>query len=171
MSTFDDDYDLNRIIVRPLYFGMLINIFLPVAGLFVCYYFNNQAQARHVNLLGESAELVFYIFLALALSEALIAIWWRTMLFKTPMIKTKETFEKDFSDEYLRRCRPLFILIASISVYGYVYFYLTSEFNAAAWFVVGSFLVFQLVRPRHGLVRKLIEQQQQLVDKGQFRAT
>jgi len=169
MNTFrdDDDYDLNRIIVRPLYFGLLSNIVLPVAGLFVCYYYNNKGPLW--NRLGDSADLVFYLFLAAAVAEVALAIWWRTKLFKTPMIRTRETFEKDFSDEYLRRSRPLFFLIASISIYGYVYFYLTGQFNAAAWFVVGSFLVFQLVRPRHGLVRRLIDHQKELVDKGQFR--
>lgn len=167
-STIDTDYDLNRIIVRPLYFGMFVNILLPIAGLFVCYYYNNQNEGLRVNWLGGSEDMVFYLFLAMALSETAFAIWWRTTLFKKPMIKTRETFEKDFSDEYLRRCRPLFILIASISIYGYVLFFLTGQFNSAAWFVVGSFLVFQLVRPRHGLVRKLIDQQEQLVQKGQF---
>ena len=165
-SLVDDDYDLNRIIVRPLYFGMLSNIILPVAGLFVCYYVNNMGPRP--NMLGGSSDMVFYLFLAMALGETLLAVWWRTKLFKAPMIRTRETFEKDFSDEYLKRSRPLFIMIASISIYGYIYFYLTSEFNAAAWFVVGSFLVFQLVRPRHGLVRKLIDHQKQLVEKGEF---
>ncbi len=165
-SLVNDDYDLNRIIVRPLYFSMLSNIILPVAGLFVCYYVNNQGPRP--NMLGESSDLVFYLFLAMAACEMALAIWWRTTLFKSPMIRTAETFEKDFSDQYLMRSRPLFILIASISIYGYIYFYLSGEFNAAAWFVVGSFLVFQLVRPRHGLVRKLIDHQKELVEKGQF---
>ena len=168
-SLIDDDYDLNRIIVRPLYFGMLSNIILPVAGLFVCYYFNNKGPRP--NMLGESSDMVFYLFLAMAVGETALAVWWRTKFFKSPMIRTKETFERDFSDEYLKRSRPLFILIASISIYGYIYYYLTGEFNAAAWFVVGSFLVFQLVRPRHGLVRKLIEQQKKLVEQGQFLQT
>jgi len=169
MNTFrdDDDYDLNRIIVRPLYFGLLSNIIVPVAGLFVCFYINNKGPRW--NMLGDSADLVFYLFLAMAAAETAFAIWWRAKLFKSPMIRTRETFEKDFSDEYLHRSRPLFILIASISIYGYIYFYLTGQFNAAAWFVVGSFLVFQLVRPRHGLVRKLIDHQKELVEKGQFR--
>ncbi|PWB74285.1 hypothetical protein C3F09_04210 [candidate division GN15 bacterium] len=167
MSAYqDDDYDLNRIIIRPLYFGLLANIVVPVALLFVCYYINNRGPRP--NALGDASDMVFYIFLVLAVAECGLAIWWRTKLFKSPMIRTKETFERDFSDEYLRRSRPLFILIASISIYGYIYFYLTGQFNAAAWFVVGSFLVFQLVRPRHGLVRKLIDHQKQLVEKGQF---
>lgn len=165
-NILDDDYDLNRIIVRPLYFGMLTNIILPVVGLFVCYYFNNKGPRP--NMLGGSSDMVFYLFLAMAAMEVAVAFWLRTKFFQSPMIRTKETFEKDFSDEYLKRCRPLFIMISSISIYGFIYYYLTSEFNAAAWFVVGSFLVFQLVRPRHGLVRKLIEKQQKLVEQGQF---
>lgn len=172
MSTFrnDDDLDLNAIIVRPLYFGLLSNVVVPIGLLFVCYYWNNN-RGPLPNRIGEATDLVLYLFVALAAIEAVFAVLWRGKLFKTPMVRSRETFQKDFSDEYLRRCRPLFILIASISLYGYVLFYLTGMFNQAAWFVIGSFLVFQVVRPRHGLIQRLIDQQKKLVESGQFLAS
>jgi hypothetical protein len=168
MNTFmDDDYDLNRIIVRPLYFGLLINIVIPIGLLFLCYYYN-QHNAPLPNRVGDAGDTLLYLFIAVAAVEVLMVVLWRNKLFATPMIRSKETFEKDFSDEYLKRSRPLFVVIASLSIYGYVYFYLTGMFNQAAWFVVGSFLVFQLVRPRHGLLRKLLDRQKKLVESGEF---
>ncbi len=166
-ETSSYEYDLNRIIIKPLYFGMVVNITVPMALLFVCYLINNKHGVS--DKLGTGAEMVLYMMGALALAEAVFAVWWRGKLFGQPMIRTRETFENDFALEYYHRCKPLFILIASISFYGYLYYFLTGQFNPSAMFVVFSFLVFQLVRPRFGLVQKLLDRQKAMVDQGKFR--
>ncbi|MFQ5454378.1 MAG: hypothetical protein ACE5D6_09365, partial [Candidatus Zixiibacteriota bacterium] len=55
-----------------------------------------------------------------------------------------------------------------ISLYGFIYFFLTGRFKEAVFFVVFSFLVFQIVRPRYGFIRKLIDSQKKLVERGTF---
>ncbi len=162
----DDDIDLTHIIVKPLYFGLLANVTVPLVLLFVIYYFHNKSAG--VNHVGESVNLFLYIFAALALLETLAIIWWREKLFKTPMIRRRETFESDFGAEYLKRCKPLFIAIASLSFWGFLYYVLTGRFQESAIFVLLSYLVFQIVRPRHGLVRRLIIKQRELVERGEF---
>jgi hypothetical protein len=161
------EYDLNRIIVRPLYFGLIVNITIPMALLFVCYWVNNKYGVP--DKLGSGAEPLMYVLAAVALAEAVFAVWWRGKLFGQPMIRRKETFEEDFAAEYYLRCRPLFSLIASISIYGFVFYYLTGRFNASAMFVIFSFLVFQLVRPRFGLVKKLLDRQREMMERGRFK--
>jgi len=166
-SLFEDKTDLARIIIKPLYFGLLVNIVIPMGLLLVFFYINNNHYIE--NRVGDFANPLFYIFIVLALLEAALALWWRGKLFKQPMIRRPETFENDFSSELLARSKPIFILIASISVYGYVYLMLTGRFTEGVLFVVFSFVVFQVVRPRYGMTRKLIERQQQLVKEGKFR--
>ncbi|MEW6051659.1 MAG: hypothetical protein AB1644_11450 [Candidatus Zixiibacteriota bacterium] len=162
----DTEYDLNHIIAKPLFFGMTVNIVVPMALLFVCYYLTTHGTVP--DKLGETRTVALYLFGLLAVGEAVFAIWWRGRLFGTPMIRSRESFESDFASEYARRCRPLFVVIASISLYGYLFFFLSGEFNDAVYFVVFSFLVFQMVRPRHGMVRKLIDRQLGLVKQGRF---
>lgn len=161
-----DDYDLNHILVKPLYFGMFVNITIPMALLFVCYYINNKYGVH--DSLGAVGTPVLYVLGAAALAEAVFVVWWRGKLFGQPMIRRKETFEADFASEYYHRCRPLFAVIASICVYGYLFYFLTGRFNESVAFVVFSFLVFQLVRPRYGLVKKLIDRQKAMTERGQF---
>jgi hypothetical protein len=168
VETSSYEYDLNKIILKPLYFGMVVNITIPMALLFICYLINNKYGMD--DKLGDIAEPFMYVLAAVALAEAVFSVWWRGKLFGQPMIRRKETFEEDFAAEYYHRCRPLFALIASISLYGYVFYYLTGRFNPAAMFVVFSFLVFQLVRPRFGLIQKLLDRQQAMVDQGRFRS-
>ena len=163
---FDDDYDLSAIIVRPLYFGLVANIVIPVGLLLVCYYLQNSGSVY--NRIGTTANPLFYIFAVLALGEAGLALLLRKKLFSRPMIRRSETFEQDFSDALLQRSRPIFVLIASISIYAYIYFLLTGRFTEAVFFVILSFLVFQIVRPRYGLARKLIAEQRELVKQGKF---
>lgn len=162
----EDKYDLHQLIVRPLYLGMLVNVIVPAGLLLVCYYFDGRQTIQ--NSIGAFAETLFYIFMGLALVEAGIALWWRNRSLERPMIKSRETFEDDLMRGLLERSRPVFLLVAAISIYGYVYFFLTGRFKETIVFVLFSFIVFQVIRPRFGSVRKLIARQEQLVDEGKL---
>ena len=163
---YENKTNLATIIVKPLYFGLVSNIVIPVALLMVCYYANNNYYIE--NKIENTANIVFYVFAFLALAEAGFVLWWRNLLYNKPMIRRAETFEADFEQALLARSKPVFMLIASISLYGYIYFYLTGRFAEAVLYVVFSFLVFQVVRPRYSMVKKLLVHQQELVDNGIF---
>ncbi len=163
----NNNYDLNQIVVRPLYFGLMSNILIPMALLLVCYYIN--VHYSRDNIIGDLANSLFYTFVVMALGQAAFALWWRSQKLRQPMVRRKETFEEDIPAGLLRTCRPVFLIIAAISVYGYLYYFLTGRFTEMVVFVFFSFIVFQLVRPRHGLVRKVIAQQRELVQQGRFR--
>jgi len=162
----DDDIDLTHIIVKPLYFGLLVNVTVPLVLLFIIYYVKSRSAG--VNHVGDNAQFFLYAFGALALLQTLAIVWWRDKLFKAPMIHRRETFEADFAAEYLKRCKPLFLAIAALSFWGFLFYFLTGRFQESAIFVIVSYLVFQIVRPRHGLVRRLIIRQRQLVEQGEF---
>jgi hypothetical protein len=164
----DDAYDLNRMIVRPIYFGLVVNILMPMALFLVCYYI--QTHGGRQNAVGDSAGALFYLFVVLALLQGGFALWWRRKRLALPMIRCADTFEEDVGGRLLWACRPVFVVIAAITLYGFVYFFLTGRFTEMVIFVFFSFIVFQVVRPRHGLVRKVIKQQSALVDQGKFRA-
>lgn len=165
-SILDDEHDLTRIIVRPLYFGMLVNIIAPMILLAICYHLSNTQAVN--NKVGDMSSTLFYIFAAGALLEAGAALWLRQRMFTIPMIRRMETFEEDFSNELLRRSRIVFVVIASISLWGFLFFFLTGEFLEAVLFVVISFITFQLVRPRYGSTRKLVAAQEKLARSGHF---
>ncbi|MBU0984104.1 MAG: hypothetical protein KKA42_09560 [candidate division Zixibacteria bacterium] len=165
-GSFDSDYDLAGLIARPLYFGMLVNIGLPAVLLFVCYYINQNSFVA--NSIPSWANQLFYVLVFVALCQSGAAIYWRWKVLQQPMVRREETFEEDIARELLVRSRPIFILIASISIWGFVYFYATGRFQETALFVIFSFVVFQVVRPRYGFVRKVIEHQKALVEAGTF---
>lgn len=161
-----DQFDIYPMMAKPLYFGMFANVLLPMGLLFVCYYFQNNSPQP--NRVGEAANLLFYLFGALSLTQAGLALWWRTKSMRAPMVRRRETMEADITAGLERRSRPIFLLIAGISLWGVIYFFLTGRFQEAVFLVVFSFIVFQVVRPRRGLILKIIEHQQGLVDRGDF---
>jgi small-conductance mechanosensitive channel len=162
----DSDINITHIIVKPLYFGMVCNVIIPLAALFGIYFYNNKYGGT--NHVANSEPFIFYLLIGITIIETLGVVWWRDRLFKTPMIKRAETFEADFAAEYLRRCKPIFLVIASLSLYGVVFYFLTGQFERSVIFVIISYVVFQIVRPRHGLVSKLLAHQRELVKKGEF---
>jgi hypothetical protein len=161
-------YDLTRIQARPLYFGLLVNVIIPVGLLFGCYYISNNQILP--NKLGDSANAAFYTIIVIAAAQSIGALWCLRKSFTQPMVKEGEPFEESLIDGLKQRTRPVFLLIASVSLWGYAYILLTGRFNEGAFIVLLSFLVFQLVRPRLGSIKKLIDHQRQLVDAGQYRS-
>jgi len=166
MKYEQDDLDLNQIIVKPLYFGLLTNIIIPMALLLVCYYINNNNGLE--NQAGDFANPLFYIIVALSVATALYAFWWRNRQLSQPIIRRKETFETDLTTGLLNVSRPVFIIIAVIALYGIIYFFWTGRFRETAFIVFFSFIVFQVVRPRHGQLKRLVEKQKKMVEQGRF---
>ena len=163
----DDQYDLAKIIAAALYLGMFINILIPAGLLLICYYLNTEGSID--NSVGDLANGLFYVLGGLSVIQAVGAMYWRNRALAQPMIRRRETFEQDLRESMLARLKPVFLLIMSIAVYGVAYFLLTGRFNEGLFLAVLSFLVFQVVRPRYGSLRKLIAQQEKLVEQGQFR--
>ena len=160
----NNNYDLSQLIIKPLYFGLVVNILIPAAGLLICHYIDSNYGRD--NVIGDLANPLFYIFVALALLQAVFALWWRAKRLRRPMVRTEETFEQEMVTGLLCACRPVFVVIAAISAYGYLYFFLTGRFTETVVFIFFSFIVFQLVRPRHGFARKLITRQKRLLEQG-----
>ncbi len=166
-SSDDTELDMNQIIAKPLYFGLVTNILIPMGLLLTCYYIDNKNGLN--NSVGDFANSLFYIFAALAIAHAVFALWWRTRQFNQPLVRTKESFEDDLGAAVLAISRPIFIVIALIAAYGTIYFLITGRFRETVFLIFFSFLVFQVVRPRHGQVSRLIKKQQKLIDQGKFR--
>lgn len=166
LKDFDHEYNLTGMISRPLYFGLFANIMIPVGLLFLCYWIDQHYHP--INRIPDQANLVFYLFAAIGVLQAAGALWWREKKFRQPMVRREETFEADLIHRVFQYSKPIFLLIASIAVWGYIYYFLTARFDGAVIFVVGSFLVFQIVRPRYGSMNRLVAHQENLVKEGKF---
>ena len=161
-----DTIELYRIMNKSLYFGMMANVIVPMGLLLACYFFDQRYHPA--NKLGDFANTLFFIFLILGATQGAFAFWWRQQLLLKPMIRRKETFQIDLALGLTRISRPVFMLIGAISLYGVFYFFLTGRFEETMFMVILSFIVFQVVRPRYGLVSKLIDNQYAMAEKGEF---
>ncbi len=164
-----DKYNLHRMIIKPLYLGVLLNIVIPGALLFVCYYLHNNDSYTNRIVELESANTLFIVFAVLALINSGAALWMRQKLYVTPLVTSKEKLEEELTIALLEKIRPIYLLISFIAVYGISYYFLTTRFQESAFFVVFSFLVFQVVRPRLGFIQKLIDAQLKLLETKQLK--
>lgn len=159
-------FNLARMIAGALYQGIFINILLPAGLLMVAYFIEQKGGVD--NSIGAAANPLFYVLAVISVAEGAVAVLWRSKSLGQPMVHRRETMEEDIRVELRQRLRPIFLLIAAIALNGFIYFLLTGRFEETLAFVVLSFIAFQVVRPRYGMLRKLIEDQKELVDSGQF---
>lgn len=161
-----NQYNTNHIIAKSLYMGLLLNIIFPAILVYVCYYFD-QHQTM-LNRVGDFAYPLFIIIAVLSLVQAGLAFYLRNKILTTPVIETKGTFSEDLAQALGKHVRPVFLLIALIAVYSFIYFFLTGHFKETLMLTIFSFLVFQVIRPRFGFVKKLIKVQEQFAEEGKF---
>lgn len=161
-SGYDDyaGYDLNRIIVRSLYFGLLTNIIVPAVLLYGCFYLSGHRYMP--NRLGEAGNWLYYVLVVISLLQGGLAVWWRQKRYARPMIRTQESMEQDLAQGLLVASRPVFVLIAAVSLWGCLYFLLTGRFNESVFLVLLSYLIFLVVRPRYGSLKRFVDRQQEL---------
>ena len=168
MSQLDDDnsIDIFGILAKTLYLGLFTNVLLPAGLLMICYYYDQNSYVS--DKVGDMGDVVFFVLAALASGQAAYAFWRRGIVLREPMIRSEETFAQDLADGLLGALRPVFLIVAGISLYGYLYFFLTGRFMETVIVVLISFIGFQVIRPRQGAIRKLIEHQMSLVKNDVF---
>lgn len=162
----EEKYDLTKMIAGVLYQGIFINIIIPAGLLMAVYYLDKRGGVS--NSVGDFSNILFFLLGAVSLVEGAGAVLWRTKALNRPMVRRKETIETDIREELKVRLKPIFLLIAAIALNGIIYFLLTGRFDEGLAFVILSFIAFQIVRPRFGMLRKVIETQERLVEQGQF---
>ncbi len=160
------DFDLSSIVIKPLYFGLFINILIPTVLLLVCYYIETHGSLH--NQLGLEAGTYFYIFAGAAVVEAGVALWYRFKLLSRPMVRAIGSAEADIKEQLSARLKPVFMMVAAISFWGVLFYALTGRFESSLLFVVFSFIVFQFIRPRYGSVQKLIDKQLAMAERGEL---
>lgn len=162
------DVDLAKVLVKPLYIGLLMNIFVPVVILAVAYYID-KGGGKEALIPAETLNIIFWVLAAVAVADGAVAIVLKQKLFYTPMIQTKETFEDDLTAGVFRSSLVCFAVTGAITICGLVVYILGGTFRDLLLFVFISFIAFQLVRPRFGFLKKVITAQEKHVEQGRFR--
>ncbi len=164
-NTNDSDHgvDIITIIAKTLYLGMVTNVIMPAALLFVCYYINENYTVS--NKVGDMSNSLFFVFGILAVGQAVYAYWKKSNDIRKPMATNPEMFADQITIGIVKVFRKIFMIVASISLYGYLYFFLTGRFKDAMFMVLLSFIVFQFIRPRQSAIEKIIMHQKNLLNE------
>jgi len=159
--------DLNRLLLKPVYIGLLMNILVPVILLGIVYYLDSngyQKGSMKTNLY----NIMFWVFCAVAIIEGILAFVFKQRLFFSPMIKANETFEEDLTSGFLTSSIVCYAFTSAIAIYGFLLFFMGGPFETAGLFVLISLIAYQFVRPRFKFAEKVVEAQEKLVAEGRF---
>jgi len=162
----DNRYNLTQIVVKPLYFGMLVNIIVPAVLLFICYFVHQDDP--YIGVGSDNDRLLYYVFCGLAVVDAALALVLRRNALRKPMVRSERSIQDDVTAGVLKAMKLPFLLIAAISLYGFAYFWITRLFQESLILFLVSFVVFQAVRPRVGAARKIVARQEKMAKEGKF---
>jgi len=165
-----NNIDLNAVLLKPLYLGLLINIFIPVVIIGIAYYIEEGGGLKST-MAPEKLEIIFWALTAVAIVDGALAIFLKQKLFFAPLIKSKESFIEDFRQGFFTKSIICYSLTAAIAVYGLVLYMLGGTFNQLLFLVFISFIAFQLIRPRIKFAEKVLTAQERFVEEGQFLST
>jgi len=161
------DVDINKVLVKPLYVGLLMNIFIPVVILGIAYYLDQNGGAKEA-VPNRTLGTLFWVFVVLAIAEGGTAILLKQRLFFSPMISSRESFEEDLTSRFFAASLTCFAVTTGITIYGLVYYLLGGSFRELLLFVFISFIAFQFVRPRLRFMEKVVAAQEKFIGEGRF---
>ena len=159
--------DLNAVLIKPLYIGLLMNIFIPVVIIAIAYFIED-AGGLNSNMANENLELIFWVLVGVAVVDGAVAIFLKQKFCQAPMIKSKETFGDDLKQGMFMASIICFSLTTAISVYGLVVYLLGGTFNQLLFFAFLSFIAFQLIRPRLRFAEKVLALQERHLEDGRL---
>ncbi len=159
--------DLHRLLIKPLYMGLMINIFIPVIILAIAYYIDISG-GRSSTVPPETLNILFWTLAAVAAVDGIAAIFIKQKLFFAPMIQSQETFEDDLTTRVTSASIVCYALTTAIVVYGFVLYMIGGVFNHLLLFTFVSFIAFQLIRPRYSFMEKVVATQEKYVGEGRF---
>jgi hypothetical protein len=159
--------DLHKLLVRPLYLGLLMNIFVPVLILAIAYYID-VSGGRSSTVPDETLNILFWALAIVSVIDGIAALFIKQKLFFLPMIQSKETFEDDLTTRVTTVSIICYSMTTAIAVYGFVLYLFSGKFDHLLLFVFISFIAFQLIRPRFKFMQKVVEAQEKYVAEGRF---
>jgi hypothetical protein len=161
--------DLMRIMVKPLYWGLLINIFVPVLILGIAYYLDQSGRPLSEMSL-KDLNIFFWSLVIVSIADGVVGFYFRQKQFLSPMIRSKETFEDDLAKGVFTNSIICYSFCMAIAIYGLVFYFLGGQFIELFFFIFLSFISFQLIRPRLGFLEKVLAAQEKHVEEGRFLA-
>lgn len=159
--------DLHSLLIKPLYLGLAINIFIPVLFVAVAYFIDKSGD-RTATVPPETLNILFWALAFVSLIDGIAAIYFKQKLFFAPMIQSKETFDSDLSARVTTASIVCYAMTTAIAVYGFVLYLLGGVFNHLLLFAFISFIAFQLIRPRYKFMEKVVTTQEKYVAEGRF---
>ncbi len=168
----NEEVDLGRLMMRPLYFGMGTNVFLPMGVLLICF-FAAQAGDGGGNIGGfidsrPPANPIWYLFGAAAVIQAIAAIVMRNRALREPMTVRKETFVRDLMAGVNRAYRRSFMINALTTLWIGAYYLISGDLRFTMVLALIVFVAFQILRPRWRGIENVVDRQEELVESGKF---
>ena len=161
-----EQFDEYQIMKPGLYLGMLLNVVAPAGYFFLIYYLNNQGGMT-ASISGDTANILFYAFIAVSLGLIAASYLVREKLFKQPSLTTSVGGTEVLTNRFKVICIISGAIIEAIAVLGVVYFFMTARFQEGAILILIAAGAYQLIRPRPGAVVRFIELQVEMFNKGQ----
>jgi hypothetical protein len=159
--------DLHKLLIRPLYLGLLMNIFVPVLILGIAYYID-VSGGRSSTVPDETLNIIFWALAIVSVLDGIAAVLIKQKLFFQPMIRSKETFEEDLTTRVTTASIICYSMTTSITLYGFVLYLFSGKFDHFLLFVFISFIAFQLIRPRYKFMERVVQAQEKHVTEGRF---
>jgi len=161
--------DINAVLVKPVFIGLLINIFFPVGVVAVAYFTGQHDLQSNATIPTGSKAILFWALAAVSIVDGGVAILLRHRLFYKSMISSEPTFAEDLSRGIFNGSIICYAITAAITIYGLIFYLYGGTLQQLVFFIVISFISFQVIRPRHGFIKKVIAAQEKHVEQGRFK--
>ena len=139
-----DHKDIESIYFKVIYLGLFLNLFIPVAIIFLALFLRSKGVGEHPV---SSLNFLLVVLLAISAGEILTIYLFKKKLSKESAFLQGTVLAEEWQNSFFRFHIIIFFLALSPTLYGFIYFILGGELN---WFIIFAgmtLLCFRLFKP------------------------
>ena len=159
--------NLDKAYRKIFWLGIIMNIVCPIVYVIIAFSMKYSEEPPPKNNV-EHLDIILYALIAVSICIVIASLVLRQKRFFSPMIKSKETFEKDFSRESFNSAIIVNSMIVAIAIYGLIFFFLSGQIEYLFYFAIPSVMLYILIRPNYSLLEMSLAAQEKFVSEGKF---
>jgi hypothetical protein len=140
---------------KILFWGMILNLGVPTGLLIIAYWLTAAGATLHLS--PQSLNLIFLVFLVVSLGDLGAAAVLRFFLLSSARLAVQAEAKKvSVSAILFNTTMVIYALCLFSAVLGFFYFLFGGQIERGLLLLVFNLLGYQFLRPRPGLVKKLL---------------
>ena len=159
--------DLKKVYRKIFWIGFISNVLIPAYYIRIAFLMEIGENPMSLEEMPH-LKIMLFIFIGVSICCIWVSKFIRRQRFFSPMIKSSETFKKDFSRKSIISSVVVNAFPHAVVLYGLIFSNLSGQIEYLYYFMIPSVILFFFIRPNYSYLEKSLAAQENFVSEGKY---